>query len=856
MGYWALQANPSRYRILQAALDVDEVPWTANQYADQVQVGDKVLIWLSGPNSGGYALGEVTARATQMPEDPRFASYWVGAGSDDDVKAMPRLRVRFTRRMYLYPLLRSRCKQDPVLSQMHIMRQAAGTIFKITNEEWARVQEIVEARGKAWKREETLLALGLYFDLQAGAASTRDVAVQRLARLLNRSTGDVEARLDVFRQLDSGATAASGVGVDVRPIWDELGARPEEAPLAREIEAKLLEGGGLESVRDASEGQRGKDEVRLAQRSDPAFARERFEQLLKDEAVRRACLAFLADSIQQAHSYGAARWGVTLRLSKKIHLNVGRFLAFGIYDGEVWVGLHKEELSEQDRVLLNGTWEDPFIGYNDITACRFPASRLAEMRPRIENAHRRFLKIAAESAKQTPYFKSHSPGVITYLRKTLERPSLPDPAYVEDGSGPGTPRPSIHDHLRARGLHFPSELVTTYLLSLKTKPFVILSGISGTGKTKLAQAVAEWAGSEGEELRRHEFISVRPDWLDGKEVLGFYNVLTEQYAPRPFLNLLLRAHRDPHKPHFVILDEMNLARVEHYFADLLSVTESRTLREGKLRQESLHLHDRPRCLPLAPPEARKEPARCTSCQATSEEVAACPLHFDGVQMVPPKLGVPANVYITGTVNIDETTHMFSPKVLDRGNVIEFNEVDLRGYGKDAKPGGFALRDGQIDLGATTVARQDNFLGAPDEVRNTLAALNDLLAESNLHFGYRVANEIALYVQLATAHVGPDAVDVALDLQVLQKVLPKLHGSKQKLLEPLWRVLLFTLFGKDLGVAYGDADFQKFEQALRKNEPVVPPGGGAASPAVMPRSAAKLARMLRMLRSQGFVSFIE
>jgi hypothetical protein len=156
-----------------------------------------------------------------------------------------------------------------------------------------------------------------------------------------------------------------------------------------------------------------------------------------------------------------------------------------------------------------------------------------------------------------------------------------------------------------------------------------------------------------------------------------------------------------------------------------------------------------------------------------------------------------------------------------------------------------------------VARQEHFLGAPETVRDTLAALNALLAESNLHFGYRVANEIALYVEHAIAHVGPDAVDDALDLQVLQKVLPKFHGSKQKLLGPLWRVLVFAIFGEDLGIPYGDPDFDQIAKALRKDDPIARPGGGEAAPRPrMPRSAGKLVRMLRTLRAQGFVSFIE
>jgi len=228
-----------------------------------------------------------------------------------------------------------------------------------------------------------------------------------------------------------------------------------------------------------------------------------------------------------------------------------------------------------------------------------------------------------------------------------------------------------------------------------------------------------------------------------------------------------------------------------------------------------------------------------------------------VQLVPPKLKVPPNVYVTGTVNIDETTHMFSPKVLDRANVIEFNEVDLDGYGEARAQGEFVLKKGRINLGVTTVAHQLHYKNAPEKVRKTLSALNKLLAEYNLHFGYRVANEIALYVTNAVEHVGPEAIDAALDLQVLQKVLPKFHGSKQRLLMPLWRVLLFTVFDQDLAaIEHKDGEFERIARAIGSPERVEPPGGGEAVAVVMPRSATKLVRMLRTLRAQGFVSFIE
>ncbi len=236
-------------------------------------------------------------------------------------------------------------------------------------------------------------------------------------------------------------------------------------------------------------------------------------------------------------------------------------------------------------------------------------------------------------------------------------------------------------------------------------------------------------------------------------------------------------------------------------------------------------------------------------------MASCPLWFEGVQLVPPRLKVPRNVHVTGTVNIDETTHQFSPKVLDRANVIEFNQVDLDGA-KTSDDGAFALTNGVIGLGKADVATLKQLQALKPDLRGELVELNAILEPFNLHFGYRVANEIALYVANAEKYVGGDSARAAVDLQVLQKVLPKLHGSKQRLLIPLWRLLQFSLFGKVIATEYRDEDFRKIEVGLPIGQvPVLGADKETAEPR-MPRSARKLARMLRTLKEQGFVSFIE
>ena len=250
---------------------------------------------------------------------------------------------------------------------------------------------------------------------------------------------------------------------------------------------------------------------------------------------------------------------------------------------------------------------------------------------------------------------------------------------------------------------------------------------------------------------------------------------------------------------------MNLAKVEYYFSDFLSAMESGT---------EMVLHD------------------------STGEVT---VELDGTQVtVPRRLQIPRNVFFTGTVNVDETTYMFSPKVLDRANVIEFHDVDLRSYAAGAAAGGdgdFRLPDG-ADLaallkhpgGAYEWAQPSDFAGLSASAKVRLLAIHDRLTRHNLHFGYRVANEVARFMNLVDTHVGPEVEAEALDLQLLQKVLPKLAGNAARLEQPLL----------ELYADIAQADY--------------PAAPGAACD--LPRTAAKIGRMLEALRAVGFASFVE
>ncbi|MEW5321276.1 DUF3578 domain-containing protein [Geobacillus thermoleovorans] len=352
----------------------------------------------------------------------------------------------------------------------------------------------------------------------------------------------------------------------------------------------------------------------------------------------------------------------------------------------------------------------------------------------------------------------------------------------------------IHSYIASKGFYYTEEEVTNLFLSLKTKPFVILSGISGTGKTKIVQWLAESVGAT-EDNGRFTLIPVRPDWNDGSDLLGYVDIKGD-FKPGPLTNVMIEAEKHPDKPYFVVLDEMNLARVEHYFSDVLSVMESR----------------------------RWENGRITSSRVLPKETAGCDLFL------------PPNVYIIGTVNMDETTHPFSKKVLDRANTIEFNRVQLDhlDFLRDL-PTVAPLPVGQELFAARYLHLKDVYPRYPqlvETVTKKLVEINRILEPLGAHIGYRVRDEICFY--LAYNEEGKlMEFAKAFDYCLMQKILPRLSGSDARL-ETALKQLFVLCAGFEPDGEYG--------------------GMLDVSYANYPKSAEKIWRMLRRLEDDGFTSF--
>ena len=414
-----------------------------------------------------------------------------------------------------------------------------------------------------------------------------------------------------------------------------------------------------------------------------------------------------------------------------------------------------------------------------------------------DNAYCERLLIAFIDAYNT--YMEHKEGKVNILTP-IEVPNLSDNIDL------GFSVKKMIGHIKETGLLYSNNLIKRFAFSLMSKRFLILSGLAGSGKTQLALAFASALVKNKD--KQMCVVSVGADWTNREPLLGFPNALQPEKYVKPesgVLDLLIEANRKENadKPFFLILDEMNMSYVERYFADFLSAMESR---------EKISLWN-------SNTDSDKE--------------------IDGV---PQRIDLPKNLFIIGTINVDETTYMFSPKVLDRANVIEFkiSSKEMSTFLQEIRE---IDRDNIIGkaagMGADFVAKAcKKDLAQDGEAVEMLQKFFDELKNVNAEFGYRSATEIFRFICQAKANDDTDKKmtdEEILDAAIVQKLLPKLHGSRKKLepvLAQLWK-LCFTGAGKDLNIAKENVEKAQYKE-----------------------SADKIRRMYESATANGFTSFAE
>ena len=323
-----------------------------------------------------------------------------------------------------------------------------------------------------------------------------------------------------------------------------------------------------------------------------------------------------------------------------------------------------------------------------------------------------------------------------------------------------------------------------FITAIKSKPFLLLAGISGTGKSRIVRKLARACWDEGSEEyeaqkpRNFEMVQVKPNWHDSSELIGYVSRVSGEpvYVAGDFLKFVARAWEEPDVPYFLCLDEMNLAPVEQYFAEYLSVVESRKVNEdGEIITDPILK------------KSKEDWYRVFTSELTDDDDVRNRFLEDGIC-------IPQNLIIIGTVNMDETTFSFSRKVLDRAMTIEMNEVDLEG-GLDTRHEKIG-KLGAAELIGTAVEGVDVY-GTYKDVCDTaieyLQKINEKLEGTPFKIAYRTRNEVLLYVvnNLPYNQIEGDGESTykeefviarALDEITNMKILSRIEGDESKVSE--------------------------------------------------------------------------
>lgn len=634
---------------------------------------------------------------------------------------------------------------------------------------------------------------------------------------------DVGAPLIVVGQLVQMTTQSGNPVFFLERLEDPATGRPLQYPAAnvgnQKTSSAFVSGKEALSVIDRA----GEDEhVRWAiGELELSPEKERIKHKNPDEcSVRPGSLRLLKElpddwNIQGIGSHGARKIAASARSAIEAHIK--NSLSKEILEYERRTALAQEKLVEDQKAL-----EESATALTEMDERQVEAQyALSDAIQEAENTRRELVALRDRFEQERTAMKKQMESLADLLRSKGERLvslELLDQQDLEDLlPGPkGTARESglglndildgnfsrlpglVQARLLRKGMLFSKSQLEDFLALLRTSDFVVLAGDSGSGKSSLVKSVADLIGA------RCTVVAVKPNWTGPEDLLGYFNPIERKYQMTPFLQALLAADKEPEVLHFILLDEMNLARVEHYFADFLSLLETRD-HDPEIplytSDEARHVIVENSLFLSVEGEARLQaglPDDSTFADLLKNENASRLLHVLGgfqnaesvllhharlrralaaIVHVPTKLTFPPNVRIIGAINVDDTTYDLSTKVLDRAHVLRFGNPLLTDW--DAIEAEIETFDDELmsmplhltpeDFGKRT--EYPKFDRSSPQAAWLAELARSYLDPLGVEFGLRALRQSLGYLE-AAAKVGIDDT-TALNNVVLHKILPKI-----------------------------------------------------------------------------------
>lgn len=444
----------------------------------------------------------------------------------------------------------------------------------------------------------------------------------------------------------------------------------------------------------------------------------------------------------------------------------------------------------------------------------------------MENKVKRLKQYVSEKAEFLQTFELVDDDNLTNFisEPKKQKQSVDGISFRDDMSGDYNQAVSyIQSYLVNADVLYPRHIIENFITLLRTKDLIILAGDSGSGKTNLVKSFAKAVGGKS------IIVPVKPNWTSSDDLLGYYNPLEKKYLATPFLDALLEAEQNPEIPYFICLDEMNLARVEYYFADFLSLLETRDEDPEIIlysQDESSHVLSELKTVVEIIQSTKEKYSRngvvnfidllkdedlnsqLRLAFGFSDKESLIKYHSEirrilaSVMTMPASIKMPANVHIIGAINIDETTHYLSPKILDRAHIMRFEspllsdwdeilqEVDAYDLPDTSKPLLFDIEELGYRHNYPKFDRNNEFCQLFVELNR------DYFHKLGVEFGMRTIRQGLNYIELYK-DVNKD-YEQAINNFLIHKVLPKLtfDGNKSidntSKLDLLERVLIERL----------------------------------------------------------------